>query len=92
MEFDWSSWIESPEVLGKKAIEEAFEDPFCLRMLPDAPYGETENRYFLLGKSVSNLGIFAVFWTDGKKYRVIAAREMTVDEAAFYERKNAEIL
>jgi len=32
-----------------------------------------------------------VFWTDGKNYRVILAREMTPEELSFYERKNSEL-
>lgn len=89
MEFDW---LDAPFDLRKippKEIEESFEDPFSLRLLPDQA-GE-DARYFNLGKSISDLGVFSVFWTDGKKYRVILAREMTVEEAAFYGRKNSEL-
>mgnify|MGYP000735875889 CR=1 FL=1 len=35
-------------------------------------------------------GVFSVFWTDGKRYRVLCARPMTPEENGFYERKNAE--
>ena len=47
-------------------------------------------RYFNLGKSVGDRGIFTVFWTDGKRYRAILSRDMTPEELAFYDRKNAE--
>jgi len=40
---------------------------------------------------MSGRGVFAVFWTDGKRYRVIFAREMTPEEIQFYERKNTEL-
>jgi hypothetical protein len=40
---------------------------------------------------MSDRGIFAVFWTDGKTYRVILARDMTPEEVTFYERKNSEL-
>jgi len=90
MEFDW---IEAPfdlKPLPPKEIEESFEDPFSLRILPDS-HSSTEARYFNLGKSMSGVPIFSVFWTDGKSYRVIFAREMAAEELHFYERKNNEL-
>jgi uncharacterized DUF497 family protein len=90
MDFDW---LDAPFDLRKiapKDIEESFEDPFSLRLLPDFAGTESKARYFNLGKSMNDRGIFAVFWTDGKSYRVIFAREMTPEETAFYERKNSE--
>lgn len=91
MDFDW---LDAPFDLRKtspKEIEESFEDPFSLRILPDTGGDSSNARYFNLGKSISGRGIFSVFWTDGKKYRVMLAREMTPEETAFYERKNSEI-
>ena len=90
MEFDW---LDTPFDLKKvkpKEVEEAFEDPFSLRILPDLPGAGTQARYFLLGRSVSNRPLFSVFWTDGKNYRVICSREMTPEEESFYDRKNSE--
>lgn len=94
MDFDW---IEVPFDLTKippRNIEESFEDPFALKFLPDASDNGTvrEARYFQLGKSLSGRGIFSVFWTDGKKYRVILARAMSPEEDHFYERKKSEDL
>jgi Protein of unknown function (DUF497). len=91
MEFDW---IDVPFDLKKitpKEIEESFEDPFGLRLLPDGVEDDSKARYFNLGKSVNDRGIFTVFWTDGKKYRAIHARDMTPEEHTFYERKNSEL-
>jgi uncharacterized DUF497 family protein len=88
MEFDW---IDSPfdlKALTPRAIEESFEDPFSLRLLPDSDRGES--RYFNLGRSAEGTGIFSAFWTDGKSVRVIAARPMTREEENFFERKNDE--
>jgi len=90
MEFDWLDLNFDLSSVTPKEIEESFEDPFALRLLPDSDYGAGEARYFCLGKSVRSRAIFSVFWTDGKRYRVILAREMTNDELAFYDRKNAE--
>lgn len=90
MEFDW---IDTPFDLKKtppKEIEESFEDPFSLRILPDMPRA-TEARYFNLGKSMTGRALFTVFWTDGKSYRAIFSRDMTPEEVNFYERKNSEL-
>ena len=92
MEFDW---IDPPFDLKKIApreIEESFEDPFSLRLLPESDGSGAASRFFSLGKTVGNRAVFSVFWTDGKKYRVICAREMTSDEISFYDRRNAELL
>ncbi len=91
MDFDW---LDAPFDLRKispKEIEESFEDPFSLRFLPEAEVEDSRARYFNLGKSIGNRSIFSVFWTDGKKYRVILAREMTPEETTFYDRKNSEL-
>ena len=91
MDFDW---IDAPfdlKTISPKEIEETFEDPFSLRLLPDGPGEADEARYFNLGKSSTGRAVFSVFWTDGKRYRVILSREMTPEENAFYDRKNSEL-
>jgi uncharacterized DUF497 family protein len=89
MEFDWIDSPFSLKGVTPREIEESFEDPFSLRLLPDS--GEGEARYFNLGRSAGDRGIFSVFWSDGKKYRVILARDMTPEEVLFYDRKNNEL-
>lgn len=89
MEFDWLDAPFDLRTMSPKDIEESFEDPFSLRLLPDQ--SREEARYFNLGKSLAGRGVFSVFWTDGKKYRVILARLMTPEEENFYERKNSEM-
>lgn len=91
MEFDW---LDAPFDLRKttpKEIEESFEDPFSLRLLPEGMEGEEKARYFNLGKSIGGRGIFSLFWTDGKRYRAILSRDMTPEEITFYDRKNSEL-
>src|SRR5687767_720653 len=65
MEFDW---LDAPFDLHKvapKEIEESFEDPFCLRLLPDGEIaGAGHARFVNLGKSIGGRGIFTIFWTD----------------------------
>lgn len=89
MEFDWLDTPFNLKETTPKEIEESFEDPFSLRILPEG-LNAPEPRYFNLGKSVAGRGLFSVFWTDGKNYRVILSRDMTPEEHAFYERVNAE--
>jgi uncharacterized DUF497 family protein len=90
MEFDWLDVPFDLRSTSPKEIEESFEDPFSFRLLPEAP-PERDARYFNLGKSLGDRGIFSVFWSDGKKYRVILAREMSQEEMTFYQRKNSEM-
>ncbi|RFC42523.1 MAG: Ribonuclease toxin, BrnT, of type II toxin-antitoxin system [Verrucomicrobia bacterium] len=91
MEFDWLEIPFANGELTKREIEESFEDPFSIRLLPEFSDDSRETRYFCLGKALNNKAVFSVFWTDGKQYRVVAARPMTGDELHFYERKNAEM-
>ncbi len=91
MDFDWTGRGFELEEISKKEIEESFEDPFSIRLMPDIEADGREARYFCLGRAISNRAIFTVFWTDGKRYRVIYARLMTPEEEAFYDRKNSEI-
>ena len=92
MEFDWLDVNFDLKKVTPREIAEAFEDPFAIRLLPDTDNDSAEVRFFSLAKTLNNRGLFSVFWTDGKNYRVILSREMTDDESTFYERKNAEWL
>ncbi len=92
MEFDWLDVPFDLHQVSPKEIEESFEDPFSIRLLPETPHIAEQARYFNLGKSLGDRGIFSLFWTDGKCYRVILARDMVSEELAFYARKNADSL
>lgn len=92
MDFEWIDCHCDLKKFLPREIEEVFEDPFSIRLLPEAEGAGGEARYYALGKTINNRPIFVVFWTDGKKYRVIACRDMTEDEILFYDRKNAETL
>ncbi len=91
MEFDWLDAPFDLRQITPKEIEESFEDPFSIRLLPENAAESERARYFNLGKSVGDRGIFTVFWTDGKRYRSILSRLMTPEENSFYERKNSEM-
>lgn len=89
MEFDWLGVHFDLKAVTPREVEESFEDPFAIRLLPDSELGGKESRFFCLGRSVPGRPIFSVFWTDGKRFRVILSREMTEQEVNFYERRNA---
>ena len=92
MEFDWHNPpFNLDGSLTRQDIEESFEDPFSMRLLPDGVGDDEKARYFNLGKSINDRGIFTVFWTDGKRYRAILSRDMTPEENNFYDRKNSEL-
>ena len=88
MEFDWlnppGAWDGS---LTPRDIEESFEDPFAVRLLPDSPRFSVQARFFNLGKTASGLGIFSVYRTNGRQIRVIFARPFDPEEQFFYQKK-----
>lgn len=87
MEFDWNSLPFDLSSLMPREIEESFEDPFAVRLLPDSPRFAVQARFFNLGHSASGTGIFSVFRTNGKQIRVIFARPFVPEEQFFYQRK-----
>ena len=88
MDFDWNNPpFELDSSLTPKDIEESFEDPFAVRLLPDSPRFGAQARYFNLGMSASGLGVFSVYRTNGKQIRVVHARALQPEERFFYQRK-----
>lgn len=93
MEFDWNHPAFTLDgVLNPKDVEESFEDPFAIRLLPDSPRFSAQARYFNLGRSASGLGVFSVYRTNGKQVRVIQARAFSPEEQFFYQRKLNQML
>ena len=88
MEFEWSLY--KSKLISSDEIVESFEDPFSLRLLPDANRFATQNRFISLGRSSGGKGIFAVYTSTGKVVRVVSARPLTDEENYFYERKVRE--
>jgi uncharacterized DUF497 family protein len=88
MEFDWNNTpFNLDSSLTRQEIEESFEDPFAVRLLPDTPRFAVQARFFNLGMSASGVGVFSVYRTNGKQVRVIHARAMEPEERFFYQRK-----
>ena len=88
MDFDWNKPpFNLNSSLNFKEIEESFEDPFAVRLLPDTSRFAAQARYFNLGVSSSGTGIFSVYRTNGKSVRIIFARPFEPEEKFFYQRK-----
>jgi uncharacterized DUF497 family protein len=93
MEFDWNNPpFELDGSLSHREVEESFEDPFAIRLLPDSPRFSVQSRYFNLGMSATGLGIISVYRTNGKLVRVISARLFEPEERFFYQRKMDQML
>lgn len=88
MEFDWNHPpFEFGDSLTSRDIEESFEDPFAVKLMPDSPRFSVQARYFNLGKTTNGVGLFTVYRTNGKQIRVIYARAFQAEEQFFYQRK-----
>ena len=88
MEFDWNNPpFELDGLLTLRDIEESFEDPFAVRLMPDSTRFGVQARFFNLGRSAAGTGIFSVYRTNGKIIRVICGRPFTENESYFYQRK-----
>ncbi len=93
MEFDWNNMpFDLDSSLTLREIEESFEDPFALRLLPDSTRFSVKARFFNLGKSAGGIGVFSVYRTNGKQIRVIYARPFEPEERFFYQRKMDQTL
>jgi uncharacterized DUF497 family protein len=87
MEFDWNQMPFSLDgSLTEKEIEESFEDPFALRVLPDSPRFSVQTRFFNLGMTAGGIGVFSVYRTNGKRIRIVYARPFEPEERFFYQR------
>jgi uncharacterized protein len=88
MDFDWNNPPFSLNTaISITDVEESFEDPFAVRLMPDSSRFSAQSRYFNLGVSASGSGIFSIYRTNGKSVRVIFARPFAAEEKYFYQRK-----
>jgi uncharacterized DUF497 family protein len=93
MEFDWNNLPFEPDgSISMVAIEESFEDPFAIRLLPDSSRFGVQARFFNLGRSAAGQGLFSVYRTNGKVIRVILSRPFSEAEAYFYQRRMTQSL
>jgi len=87
VEFDWNNLPFDLGSLSQREIEESFEDPFAVRLLPDSPRFSVQARFFNLGVSANGTGIFSVYRANGRQVRVLLARPFEPEERFFYQRK-----
>ena len=73
--------------LTQREVEESFEDPFAIKLLPDSPRFSVQARFFNLGVTAGGDGVFSVYRTNGKQIRVIRSRLFAPEEQFFYQRK-----
>lgn len=93
MDFDWNNPpFNLDNSLSLREIEESFEDPFAVKLLPDSPRFSVQARFFNLGQSASSTGVFSIYRTNGKHVRVIFARPFQPEERFFYQRKMDQAL
>jgi uncharacterized DUF497 family protein len=93
MDFDWSNpAFELDESLTRQEIEESFEDPFAVKLLPDTPRFSVQARFFNVGMTAGGTGVFTVYRTNGKQVRVIHARPLEPEERFFYQKKMDQML
>jgi uncharacterized DUF497 family protein len=93
MEFDWNNTpFELDSSLSQREIEESFEDPFAVRLLPDSRRFAVQARFFNLGMTAAGAGILSVYRTNGKQVRVLYARLFEPEERFFYQRKMDQTL
>jgi len=90
MDFDWALF--QGQGVTVEEVSESFEDPFCIRLLPDRGAIAEHSRYFCLGMTLRGKGVFSVYSTNGKQVKVLAARTMAEEETFFYNRKAREYL
>ncbi|MEZ5405667.1 MAG: hypothetical protein R3F23_05655 [Verrucomicrobiia bacterium] len=91
MEFDWSL-VPTLSEQNRQQIEECFEDPFNLKLMPEEPLAKDHHRFFCLGKDTAQNGWFVVYTTNGKQHRILTARPLSESENHYYERKLREVL
>ena len=88
MEFDWNNPpFDTESSLTQREIEESFEDPFAIRLLPDSSRFSAQARFFNLGMSAGGVGVFSIYRTNGRLVRVLLARPFEPEERFFYQRK-----
>ena len=74
------SWSEAEEVF--------FHQPFLL--YPDPAHSDSEDRFYVLGRTGSDRRLFVVFTIRKNRIRIISARDMATKERRIYEEASKE--
>ena len=93
MDFDWEKRpLTALGSLKARDVEESFEDPFAVRLLPDSARFAEKARYFNLGRAANGQGIFSIYRANGRQIQVINARHFEAEERFFYKRQQDKLL
>ena len=93
MEFDWNNpAFKLDGDIKAQDVEESFEDPFVVRLMPESPRFAKKARFFNLGRASNGEGIFSIYRTNGKQVRVIGSRLFEPEEMFFYKRRMKQLL
>jgi uncharacterized DUF497 family protein len=96
VEFEWDKWNLDKSYfklkVTPKETEEVFIDEDSI-VLPDVRHSQKEDRFIIVGKSLSKRDLFVIFTPRGSKTRVISARRMHKKEVEKYgkAKKNTKI-
>ena len=89
--FQWDSgniyknWLKH-NVTNKECEQVFFNEPLVIAK--DEKHSQTENRWYVLGKTNSKRKLFVVFTIRKDLIRIISARDMTKKERKFYNEKD----
>lgn len=93
MDFDWNNPpFNLNSSLGLREIEESFEDPFAVRLLPSSSRFSVQSRFINLGMSTAGTGVISVYRANGKTLRIVHARPFEPEEKFLYQRKMDQTL
>ena len=88
MDFDWNNPpFNLSASLSLRDIEESFDDPFAVRLMPGSSRFSVQSRFVNLGMAANGNGVFSVYRTNGKTFRIIHARPFEPEERFFYQRR-----
>lgn len=94
MDFNWKDvpFDIGVSQLTEVQVEESFEDPFAVKLLPEEEAFGSRARFFNLGKTANGTGVISYYQSNGKSVRVIHARPFVEEENYFYLKKLNETL
>lgn len=93
MDFDWNNPpFNLNSSLTIQDVEESFEDPFAVRLMPDTSRFAAQARYFNMGMTAGGAGVFSVYRTNGKSVRVVFSRPFEPEERFLYQRRMNQAL
>jgi uncharacterized DUF497 family protein len=87
--FDWDDGNDTKNWTRHQVAQGEIEQVFFqapLLVAHDGKHSQTEERFYGLGRTAADRGLFVVFTLRAKRIRVISARDMNRRERGIYER------